>query len=339
LPGEGLYDLLHCLPFLLIASLLCDRYKNHQVLLGQLNKKAMNEICKLESVSQFNAQRGQRTLHPLVSVLDQSKSSLIKGARFVSELYIIFLKEVKCQELKYGRSHYDYDDGTILFIAPGQVFGFDDDEKMFQPSGWVLVFHPDLIRGTSLGRSIKDYGFFSYDVNEALHLSESERAIILESFSKIRYELEHAIDKHSKTLVISNIELFLNYCVRFYDRQFITRDNIHKDILARFESALDEFFTSDAPQMVGLPSVRFFAEKFSLSANYFGDLVKKETGKSAHEHIQEKLITVAKERVLGSNRTISEIAYEIGFKYPSHFTRLFKQQVGKSPIDFRLSDN
>ncbi|MCF2443264.1 helix-turn-helix domain-containing protein [Dyadobacter sp. CY345] len=299
----------------------------------------MSEIFKLESVSQFNAQRGQRTLHPLVSVLDQSKSKPIQGARFVSELYIIFLKKVKCEELKYGRSHYDYQDGTLLFIAPGQVFGFDDDENMFQPTGWVLVFHPDLIRGTSLGRSIKDYGFFSYDVNEALHLSEHEREVILDSFSKIRYELEQAIDKHSKTLVISNIELFLNYCMRFYDRQFITRDNIHKDILTRFESALNDFFGSDAPQIVGLPSVRFFAEKLNLSANYFGDLVKKETGKSAHDHIQEKLINVAKERVLGSNRTISEIAYEIGFKYPSHFTRLFKQQVGKSPVDFRLSSN
>jgi len=228
---------------------------------------------------------------------------------------------------------------NIAVYRTGAGIWFDEGEKMFQPTGWVLVFHPDLIRGTSLGRKMKDYGFFSYDVNEALHLSESEQATILESFSKIRYELEHAIDKHSKTLVISNIELFLNYCVRFYDRQFITRDNVHKDILTRFESALDDFFSSDAPQIVGLPSVRFFAEKFNLSANYFGDLVKKETGKSAHEHIQEKLITVAKERVLSSNRTISEIAYEIGFKYPSHFTRLFKQQVGKSPVDFRLSDN
>ncbi|MGN7885446.1 helix-turn-helix domain-containing protein [Dyadobacter endophyticus] len=299
----------------------------------------MSKIFKLESVSQFNTQRGQRTLHPLVSVLDQSKSSPIKGARFVSDLYIIFLKEVKCQELKYGRNHYDYQDGTLLFIAPGQVFGFDDDEKMFQPTGWVLLFHPDLIRGTSLGRSIKDYGFFSYDVNEALHLSEHERGTILESFSKIKFELEHAIDKHSKLLVISNIELFLNYCVRFYDRQFITRDNIHKDILTKFEIALDDFFKSDDPQVVGLPSVRFFAEKLNLSPNYFGDLVKKESGKSAQEHIQDKLVAVAKERVLGSNKTISEIAYEIGFKYPSHFTRLFKQQVGESPLNFRLSSN
>jgi AraC family transcriptional activator of pobA len=299
----------------------------------------MSEIFKLESVFQFNTQRGQKTLHPLVSVLDQSKSSPIKGARFISDLYIIFLKEVKCDELKYGRSNYDYQDGTLLFIAPGQVFGFDDEEKMFQPTGWALAFHHDLIRGTTLGRSIKDYGFFSYDANEALHLSDRERSTILESFAKIHYELEHAIDKHSKTLIISNIELFLNYCVRFYDRQFITRDNIHKDVLARFESAMDDFFRSDNPQIIGLPSVKFFAEQLNLSANYFGDLVKKETGKSAQEHLQEKLINIAKERVLGSSKTISEIAYEIGFKYPSHFTRLFKQQVGKSPLDYRLSNN
>ncbi|QRR00037.1 helix-turn-helix domain-containing protein [Dyadobacter sandarakinus] len=299
----------------------------------------MSEIVRLESVSQFNNQRGQKTLHPLVSVLDQSKSSPIQGARFVSELYIIFLKELKCAEMKYGRNHYDYQDGTLLFIAPGQVFGFDEEEKTFQPTGWALTFHPDLIRGTSLGRSIKDYGFFSYDANEALHLSDRERETILDSFSKIRYELEHAIDKHSKILIISNIELFLNYCVRFYDRQFITRDNLHKDVLARFERAMDDFFKSDNPQILGLPSVKFFAEQLNLSANYFGDLVKKETGKSAQEHLQEKLITIAKERVLDSSKSISEIAYEIGFKYPSHFTRLFKKQVGQSPLDYRLSNN
>jgi AraC family transcriptional activator of pobA len=299
----------------------------------------MSEIFKLESVSQFNSQRGHKTLHPLVSVLDQSISNPIQGARYVSDLYIIFLKEIKCEELKYGRNQYDYQDSTLLFIAPGQVFGFEDDEKMFQPTGWVLLFHPDLIRGTALGRSIKDYGFFSYDVNEALHVSDRERSIILESFAKIRYELEQGIDKHSKTLIISNIELFLNYCVRFYDRQFITRDNMHKDVLTRFENAMEDFFSSDNPQIMGLPTVRFFAEQLNLSANYFGDLVKKETGKSAQEHIQEKVINIAKERVLGSSKTISEIAYEIGFKYPSHFTRLFKHQVGKSPLDYRLSSN
>ena len=295
----------------------------------------MHKIIKLESVAQFNAERGQKTLHPLVSVLDQAKSNPIHAALYVSELYIIFLKEIKCKELKYGRNHYDYEEGTLLFIAPGQVYGFDDNEKTFQPTGWALLFHPDLIRGTSLGRHIKDYSFFSYDVNEALHLSDRERQIVLECFNKIRYELEHAIDKHSKNLIVSNIELFLNYCVRFYDRQFITRDNIHKDVLARFEELLDDFFRSGKPQILGLPSVKYCAQQLNLSANYFGDLVKKETGKSAQEFIQDKVIDVAKEKVFDTSKSISEIAYEIGFKYPSHFTRLFKRFVGQTPNEYR----
>jgi len=199
----------------------------------------MDKIKKLESVKQFNTERGQETLHPLVSVLDQSKSKSIRAAHYLSELYIIFLKDLKCAEMKYGRNYYDYDEGTLLFIAPGQVMGFDDTEKVLQPTGWALAFHPDLIHGTSLGRHIKDYSFFSYNVNEALHLSKRERDIAIECFNKIRYELEHAIDKHSKTLIVSNIELFLNYCVRFYDRQFITRDNIHKNALVRFEALLE----------------------------------------------------------------------------------------------------
>jgi AraC-like DNA-binding protein len=293
----------------------------------------MERIIKIESVAQFNAERGQQTLHPLVSVLDQSKSKPILEARYISELYIIFLKEERCRELKYGRSHYDYEDGTLLFIAPGQVFGFEESGKMLQPTGWALLFHPDLIRGTSLGSHIKDYGFFSYSVNEALHLSERERQIVLECFAKIQYELEHAIDKHSKTLIVSNIELFLNYCVRFYDRQFITRDN--KDVLVRFERLLDNYFQSDKPQTLGLPSVGYCAGELNLSAKYFGDLVKKETGKSAQEYIQDKVIGVAKEKVFDTSKSISEIAYEIGFKYPSHFTRLFKQRVGKSPNEYR----
>ena len=206
---------------------------------------------------------------------------------------------------------------------------------MLQPTGWALIFHPDLIRGTSLGRHIKDYSFFSYDVNEALHLSDRERQVVLECFNKIQYELEHPIDKHSKTLIVSNIELFLKYCVRFYDRQFITRDNIHKDVLVRFEELLDEYFQSDKPQTLGLPSVAYCAGQLNLSANYFGDLVKKETGKSAQEYIQDKVIDVAKEKVFDISKSISEIAYEMGFKYPSHFTRLFKQQVGQSPNEYR----
>jgi len=297
----------------------------------------MDTIKKLEDVAQFNKERGHQTLHPLVTVLDQSKSKTIKPERFISELYLIFLKDTKCAEIRYGRSHYDYQDDTLLFIAPGQLAGFEEeDEEIIQPNGWALAFHPDLIRGTHLGRHIKDYSFFSYNVNEALHPSERERQIVLECFNKIQYELEHAIDTHSRTLIASNIELLLNYCRRFYDRQFITRDHAHKDLLARFETLLDDYFQSDKPQTLGLPSVSYCAGELSLSAKYFGDLVKKETGKTAQEYIQAKLIDVAKERIFDTSKSISEIAYEMGFKYPAHFTRLFKQRVGQSPNEYRL---
>ncbi len=296
----------------------------------------MDKIIKLDTVSQFNSQRAQETLHPLVTVLDQSKSKPLYPARFSSGLYIVFLKEIKCGELKYGRSNYDYEEGTLVFIAPGQVYGVDDKMKAVQPKGWALAFHPDLIHGTSLGRHIKEYNFFSYDVNEALHVSERERQVVIECFNKIQYELSHAIDKHSKTLIVSNIELFLNYCVRFYDRQFITRDNVHKDVLVRFEELLDDYFQSYKPKNLGLPSVGYCAGQLNLSANYFGDLVKKETGKSAQEYIQEKIIGLAKEKVFDVSKSISEIAYEMGFKYPQHFTRLFKQRVGQSPNEYRL---
>lgn len=299
----------------------------------------MAEINKIGSVAQFNRERGQKTLHPLASVLDHSFSTPVREGRYLSELYIIFLKDEKCGELKYGRNHYDYEDGTLLFIAPGQVFGFEENGKMLQPTGWALVFHPDLIRGTHLGKLIHNYSYFSYDVNEALHLSDRERKIVLECFSKIRYELEHSIDKHSRTLIVSNIELFLNYCVRFYDRQFLTREHIHKDALAGFESLLNGYFQSDRPQTLGLPSVTYCAEQMNLSPKYFGDLVKKETGKSAQEYIQLKLIDIAKEKIFDTSKSISEVAYELGFKYPAHFTRLFKQQVGVSPNEYRSSLN
>jgi AraC-like DNA-binding protein len=296
----------------------------------------MDKIEKLSSVTQFNSRRGQETLHPLVSVLDQSKSVKIQANKYFSELYVIFLKDVKCEELSYGRNQYDYQEETLIFIAPGQVFGFNfPDEVWVQPSGWALVFHPDFIHGTALGRSIKEYGFFSYDVNEALHISERERQVVLECFTKIKEELERGIDKHSKTLIINNIELFINYCVRFFDRQFISRENLNKDILIRFEQLINDYFESNLPKIDGLPSVAYFAEKMNLSSNYFGDLVKKETGKSALEYIQTKVIDVAKEKVFDQSKSISEIAYEMGYKYPQHFTRLFKQKVGISPNEYR----
>lgn len=296
----------------------------------------MEKISKLESVSQFNRERGQKTLHPLVTVLDQSLSKPVQEALYSSELYIIFLKDTKCEELKYGRNHYDYDEGTLLFIAPGQVYGFEGKGKSLQPSGWALCFHPDLLRGTHLGKHIKEYSFFSYDAAEALHVSDAEREILLECFRKIQYELAHAIDKHSRILIVSNIELFLNYCVRFYDRQFVTREHAHKDVLTRFEGLLNDYFHSGKPQSLGLPSVGYCAEQLHLSPKYFGDLVKKETGKSAQEYIQLKLIDIAKEKIFDASKNISEVAYDLGFKYPSHFTRFFKQHVGSTPNEYRM---
>jgi AraC family transcriptional activator of pobA len=210
-----------------------------------------------------------------------------------------------------------------------------DTAELHQPKGYALVFHPDLLRGTSLGQHIHDYNFFSYQVNEALHISERERQIVLDSLAKISIELQQSIDKHSKRLIVSNIELFLNYCTRFYDRQFITRDHAHQGILERFESLLNDYFLSDKPQTIGLPSVSYCAGELHLSPNYFGDLIKKETGQSAQEYIQTKLIDVAKERIFDTTRSVSQIAYDLGFKYPQHFGRLFKQRVGHSPNEYR----
>ncbi|MCD9014176.1 helix-turn-helix domain-containing protein [Parachryseolinea silvisoli] len=298
----------------------------------------MEEILKFDTIGQYNAFNRNETLHPLVSIVDLSKAAPRQLRRLSYGFYVVFLKEIKCGDLRYGCSHYDYEEGTLIFLAPGQVIGSNGDEY-YQPQGRALVFHPDLIHGTPLGRHMNDYTFFSYAVNEALHLSERERQTILDCFSKIQFELEHAVDKHSKKLIVNNVELFLNYCVRFYDRQFVTRDNTHKGILERFETLLNHYFSSDKPQTVGLPTVAYCANELNLSANYFGDLIKKETGKSAHDFIQMKLIDVAKEKIFDAQKSVAEIAYELGFKYPQHFTRVFKQHVGMTPLEYRTADN
>jgi len=299
----------------------------------------MDEILKFDTVSQYNVFNNHETLHPLVSVIDFSKAKPRKLRKSYFGFYAVLLKDVKCGDLRYGKNLYDYQEGTLVFVAPGQMAGIESSEEVYQPKGHGVVFHPDLIRGTSLGRHINDYTFFDYHVREALHVSERERTSILDCFAKIQFELEHAIDKHSKTLIATNMELLLNYCVRFYDRQFIIRDNANKGILEKFETLLKEFFTSDKPQTIGLPSVAYCAGELNLSANYFGDLIKKETGQSAHEFIQLKLIDVAKEKIFDANKSVSEIAYALGFKYPQHFSRVFKQHVGLSPVDYRSSMN
>ncbi|MBN1132044.1 MAG: AraC family transcriptional regulator [Bacteroidales bacterium] len=300
----------------------------------------MEKIFRFETVNQYNDLNNHQTLHPLVSVIDFSKANPRswdgkKTVKIYYGLYCIFLKDVKCGDIKYGRNYYDYQKGTLVFVSPGQVMDIETDGKIYQPVGHALVFHPDLIHGTPLGKSINEYSFFSYNANEALHISDRERQIVMESFSKIEFELQHSVDKHSKRLITSNIELFLNYCERFYDRQFITRDKVNKGIIEKFYELLNGYFASNEPQKTGLPSVAYFAEELYLSANYFGDLIKRETGKSAKEYIQDKIIDIAKNRILDTGKTVNEIAFELGFKYSQHFSRLFKKETGYTPNEFR----
>ncbi|MCE2612517.1 helix-turn-helix transcriptional regulator [Flavobacteriaceae bacterium D16] len=300
----------------------------------------MNNVFRINTVGDYLRLRNQEILHPLVGIVDFDKLGEEPYSNrdydaFQYNCYAIFLKDTRGCKMHYGGKPYDYDEGTLVFMAPNQTIelgGFDPD---YVPKGFAMLFHPDLLLGTALGKKMHSYSFFSYSSNEALHLSAKERKVILSLFEKIQFELEQNLDKHSKKLIVANIELFLDYCTRFYDRQFLTREIENTGSLETFRDLLSQYFASDKPQKYGTPSVSYFADHLHLSPNYFGDLVKKETGKSAQEYIQNKLIEVAKERVFDPTKSVSEIAYELGFKYPQHFTRLFKQRVGHSPSEFR----
>ncbi|MGE9297949.1 helix-turn-helix domain-containing protein [Parabacteroides distasonis] len=296
----------------------------------------MDKILNLDSVDLYNKLYGLETLNPLVSVIDLNKAtSSVDLIRFNYGIYALYLKLEKACDIKYGRQTYDYQEGTIVCFAPGQTAETNPTTDKVQVNAHGILFHPDLLRGTSLGKSIKKYTFFSYEVNEALHLSEEERSIVMDCLKIIRMELEHGVDKHSKTLLVNHIELLLNYCMRFYERQFITRGKTNRDVLTRFENLLDEYFESALAEQDGLPTVKYFADKLCLSSNYFGDMFKKEIGKSPQEYIQEKVIELAKERISDTADTVSQIAYSLGFQYPQHFCRLFKKRVGYTPSEYR----
>lgn len=295
----------------------------------------MEKIITINSIKEYNDLLGVDTLHPLVSVVNFDDLPPIENSKLSINLFAIFMKNAKCGDIYYGCEPYDYEDGSLVFIAPGQVYGIDSKGKRLKPSGYALVFHPDLLVGTNLARDIQNYSFFSYQIREALHLSKKERATIVDCLSKIVSEIDQNIDKHSKTLIVSNIELFLNYCIRFYDRQFITRAKANNDILARFETLIHNYIKEQKGQTLGLPSVSFCADKLNLSTNYFGDLIKKETGSSATDYIQTKLIDAAKVKISNKETPINEIAFDLGFKYPQHFTRLFKKKTGMTPNAFR----
>ena len=296
-----------------------------------MNTKLLN----IETISQYNEMLDIETLNPLVSVIDLSTAKPMRHMRHTFSFYVVFLKDEKNCELIYGRQRYDYQKGSVICLAPGQVIGIEDTGEVFQPKGWALCFDTELIRGTSLGRNMFEYSFFSYDVNEALHLSDSERRLFVDCLEKIKMELENKIDRLSKRLIATNIELLLDYCLRFYERQFVTREPVNRNILVRFETLLEEYFSGGKAVNNGLPSVKYCASELCLSAGYFGDLIKKETGISAQTYIQNKVINIAKERILNPMYSITQVAYELGFQYPQHFTRLFKKVTGKTPKDYK----
>lgn len=296
----------------------------------------MDTTIKLNTIEEYNRILGAETLHPLVSMTDLSKLKNIKHYRKEFGFYCIYYKELHCGTIEYGRSKYDYQEGTLLFISPGQIAGTNDGGETLDPKGLALMFHPDLLYGTPLARRMKDYTFFSYDSNEALHMSEREKTIILNCFRDVAAELEHAIDKHTKQIVASNIETLLNHCVRFYERQFVTREIPNKSILSRFDQFLHNWFESGKAKENGLPSVQMCASELCLSPNYFGDLIRKELGKSAKEYTLLFVIDRVKEMLAEGKMNVSEISYELGFKYPHHLTRVFKKITGITPNEYRL---
>jgi AraC-like DNA-binding protein len=301
-----------------------------------MKETVMEKIMQLKTIKEYNDYMGVETRHPLVSVIEGSRMPHpVPHARKHVGMYVIFLKELRCtDDLTYGRRSYDFQENTLVFIAPGQVFGHEADGSTFTGSGWCLLFHPDLLRGTPLGRHMQDYTFFSYAANEALHLSVAEVNIFRDVLSMIGQELEHPIDKHSRELIVSNIELLLNYCLRFYDRQFITREEINHSVVKKFISLLDEYIARKA-EHEGLPTVAYFADKCCYSTKYFGELVKTETGKTAKSMINDRLLSAARQLLVDETLTITQVSQRLGFEYSQHFVRFFKAQTGKTPSEYR----
>jgi AraC-like DNA-binding protein len=273
--------------------------------------------------------------HPLVSLIDHT-DFYAKRPR-VDAFYRFGFYTISCKKfegvLKYGKGYYDFNEGSLMFTAPGQVIA--PGPNVIVDEGWALFIHPDLIHGTDLGRKIHQYSFFNYETNEALHISEDEKLIIKDCVGKIEKEYSQNIDKHSQGLIVSNIELLLNYCNRFYDRQFYTRAKVNSDVVQQFETLLKDYFAQSTLIQTGLPGVKYFASKLNLSPHYLSDLLNKFTGKTTQEHIHLEMVDKAKTLLWGTNNSISEIAYGLGFEHPSHFTKIFKTKTGKSPSEYR----
>ncbi|HBB06264.1 MAG TPA: AraC family transcriptional regulator [Bacteroides sp.] len=293
------------------------------------------DIITADTIQQYNQFFGVKTKHPQVGIIHFNRSENQPTHKMTFGFYALYLVKTVGITMDYGKTSYDFDDGTVICLAPGQTIGVYRMPGGPVPEAVGLMFHPDLLHGTTLAQKMKQFTFFSYASNEALHLSSDECAIIQTYMDNIQQELEHPIDKFSRQLFVSNIEVLLNYCMRFYERQFITRSKSNRDVLTRFEQLLDEYFEGSAAERDGLPSVKHFADKLCLSSNYFGDMLKKETGKTPQEYIQEKIIEVAKDRISGTQDTVSQIAYSLGFQYPQHLCRLFKKRAGCTPNEYR----
>jgi AraC-like DNA-binding protein len=299
----------------------------------------MSEILHLQSIADlhklFDLGNSQ---HPLVAVLDFSKVNerLIKNSKITTDFYSIMFKNYCKNNFKYGRKSIDFQDGNLICIAPNQIIEIDNEiEEREDKMGWGLFFHPDLIRATALNDNLKNYRFFDYDISEALHLSDKEKNVLYECIQKIQIELQENIDVHSQYIIVSTIELLLNYCSRYYGRQMITRSQTNKTIITQIEIILASYFSEIKLKDKGLPSVKFLADNVNLSPSYLSDLLRKETGKNAQEHIHFYLIEEAKNLLLNSEKNINEIAYDLGFEYPQYFNKLFKKKTGKTPMEYR----
>lgn len=299
----------------------------------------MKDITRVKTITEVHDLFGfEKPQHPLITVLpiDERMTKFDYGqGRYTFDFYQISLKEGIRGTLSYGRNSYDFHEGVMTFIKPDQVVAVENSDDYQEGTGWTLLFHPDLLRKSALGRTIEDYSFFNYEVHEALHLSDEEKRSLTELADKIKREYRQNIDKHSQQIIITNIELLLNYCKRYYDRQFYTRTNLNKDVISKFEEIVREYHKSGKPAQLGVLSVKYCAKAMAMSSNYLGDLIKNETGRSPKDHIQDYIIEKAKTAIVSTNQTVSEIAYSLGFEFPQGLNRLFKAKTGMSPTAYR----
>jgi len=298
----------------------------------------MAKILKVNQTSDYSGYHGLTDRHPLITVIDFSEISPVRHSLNRYEVYGVFVQENNDLDLTYGCGRYDYKEGSLICVAPGQIGGKEDNGERDSIGGWAMLFHPDLIHGTQLEKDIRNYSFFDYSVNEALHMNETEREIVASIFKRIKSEVENPHDDLQDDILTSYISLLLKYCQRFYNRQFITRKLSNNDILSRFDSFLKGYFAENRQISNGLPTVGVCAEHLCMSVNYFSDLIKKMTGESPGRLIRQFVIRLIKNE-LASGLTVAEAAYRLGFEYPAHLSRMFKKETGMTPSEYIQSRN